>query len=255
MQNSPQSIFPGFPETLEKSYWQFPSIINNYVHSLTGGEFKVLWYILRHTFGWQKEQDKLSINQICNGIARRDGTILDKGTGLSRKWVITALSSLESKGFVTIKREPGKVSLISPKITSNTKYTGVESTPQPVEQSTLVTGVESTPTIDINTIDITNRKEIYKEKNILLKKKSYSLLEEIKDIDLIEVAARYQVPIAFVRSKLEDMYLWVGEKEGRGKNRNWKLTLMNWVKRDMLKIQEKRIIRPERRTIDATNIK
>ncbi len=52
-----------------------------------------------------------------------------------------------------------------------------------------------------------------------------------------EIAIKYQVPESFVKSKLEDVYLWEGEKPGRMKGRNWKLTLMNWVKRDSLKIK------------------
>src|SRR3990167_1889968 len=99
------TVFPGFPATLERASWQFPSIINGYAHSLTGGEFKILWYILRHTYGWQKNCDRLSISQICNGIKRKkDGTYLDKGTGLSRSWAIKTLNRLEEKGFVRIAK-------------------------------------------------------------------------------------------------------------------------------------------------------
>lgn len=148
--------FPGFPTTLEKSFWQFPSIINGHVHSLSGAEFKVLWYILRHTFGWQKEHDKISITQICNGITKRNGEVVDRGTGLSRKWAITSLSSLEEKGFIVVDHQPGKTSWIAPRLTSSTKYTSVESTPVTDVESTLVTSVESTPTINNSTIDNSN---------------------------------------------------------------------------------------------------
>src|SRR3972149_7367017 len=111
--------FPGFPKSLEKVSWQFPTIINGHVHELSGSEFKVLWYILRHTFGWQKSTDKLSISQICNGIKKRNGEYLDKGTGLSNRHVIKALKSLEKNGFILIKRTSGKTNEITLNITND----------------------------------------------------------------------------------------------------------------------------------------
>jgi hypothetical protein len=41
-----------------------------------------------------------------------------------------------------------------------------------------------------------------------------------------------------VRSKFDDVCNWEDEKPGRMKGRNWKLTLMNWVKRDAIKIRQ-----------------
>jgi len=148
-------LFPGFPSSLEKASWQFPTVINGYANTLSGAEFKVLWYILRHTYGWQKNFDKLSITQISEGITKKDGTILDKGTGLSRRWVIKSLRSLEEKGFIKIIKEAGKVSKIFPNIT------GEESSPLPVTQSSPVASEESSPTI--NNIPITNTNIISKD--------------------------------------------------------------------------------------------
>lgn len=65
----------------------------------------------------------------------------------------------------------------------------------------------------------------------------YNNIEDLKEEDLEKISEKYNVPISFVRSKLEDIELWEGEKPGRMKGRNWKLTLMNWVKRDALKIK------------------
>ena len=155
MSNNTHDKFPGFPDSLQKASWQFPSIINGFVHTLNGAEFKVLWYILRHTFGWQKTSDKISISQICKGIQRKDGIWIDKGTGLSRKWIMKSLTALEERGFISVLKESGKVSRISVNIVNN-EDTGVESTLVPVEQSTPVTGVESTPTITNSTITNTN---------------------------------------------------------------------------------------------------
>lgn len=63
-------------------------------------------------------------------------------------------------------------------------------------------------------------------------------MESITPEVISEIANKYLVPESFVKSKLEDIELWEGEKPGRMKGRNWKLTLMNWVKRDSLKIKQ-----------------
>jgi len=94
--------FPGFPEPQQT--WNFPNCINGWVGRLTGAEFKVLWYILRHTYGWQKEEDSISIIQFCKGIKKRDGGWLDKGTGLNKETVTLALRSLRTKGFIRVFR-------------------------------------------------------------------------------------------------------------------------------------------------------
>ena len=71
--------------------------------------------------------------------------------------------------------------------------------------------------------------------------------------DLEQIAQRYQVPLSFVKSKQEDMELWAGEKDGRARGRNWKLTLMNWVKKDALSLR-KEANANTKRGIDARNL-
>src|SRR5438128_1373515 len=67
---------------------------------LSGAELKVLLYITRRTFGFKKDSDNISINQLIHGIRTRDGRTLDKGTGLSRDSVTRALKSLADKGII-----------------------------------------------------------------------------------------------------------------------------------------------------------
>lgn len=62
--------------------------------------------------------------------------------------------------------------------------------------------------------------------------------EVVKESDMQEIADKYVVPLSFVRSKFDDVCNWEDEKPGRMKGRNWKLTLINWVKRDSLKIKQ-----------------
>lgn len=87
--------------------------------------------------------------------------------------------------------------------------------------------------------EVSNLSINHKSKTINLKpinNKDY--MESITPEVISEISNKYLVPESFVKSKLEDIELWEGEKPGRMKGRNWKLTLMNWVKRDSLKIKQ-----------------
>src|SRR2546429_180225 len=53
-------------------------------------EWKVCPSVVRRTFGWKKASDRISLEQICHGIVRRDGSRLDHGTQLDRKTAIKA---------------------------------------------------------------------------------------------------------------------------------------------------------------------
>jgi phage replication O-like protein O len=67
---------------------------------LSGAELKVLLYIIRRTFGFKKERDRIALSQMVGGIVTRDGRVLDRGTGLHKGTVITALRSLREKGII-----------------------------------------------------------------------------------------------------------------------------------------------------------
>ena len=114
-----KEVFEGFEQ--EPSTWDFPMVINGWAHKLSGAAFKVLWYILRHTYGWQKDSDTISYIQFQYGIRRKDGTWLDRGTGLRSKTSISkALSELLGFGFIEIEKrrnESGRqaVTLYKPK--------------------------------------------------------------------------------------------------------------------------------------------
>lgn len=92
--------FPGFPKEPITNYWPYPKALNGWWHKLNGSEQKVLDYILRHTWGFKKTADKISISQFCTGIAN-----CDKGTGLSKNSVIKSLKSLEENGFIKSVKE------------------------------------------------------------------------------------------------------------------------------------------------------
>lgn len=90
-----QEKFPGFPPEPITNFWSYPKILNGFWHSLTSSEQKVLDYILRRTWGFDKNLDEISLSQLERGIKN-----LDKGTGLSRPTIIKSIKGLVAKGFI-----------------------------------------------------------------------------------------------------------------------------------------------------------
>lgn len=85
----------------------FPDILLDQVmHRVSPAEWKVLCYIVRRTYGFEKpEGDRISLKQMENGIVARDGRRLDHGTGLSRSGLIKCLAGLEAKRVIEIRKE------------------------------------------------------------------------------------------------------------------------------------------------------
>lgn len=67
---------------------------------LSGAEVKVILYICRRTFGFKKESDNISLNQMLHGITKRDGEQLDRGLGLSKPTLLRALKELTQKNII-----------------------------------------------------------------------------------------------------------------------------------------------------------
>ena len=85
-------------------------VLDAHLAYLNGAEIKTLCYILRHTIGFEKVSDSISLDQFLHGIQRRDGTRFNTGVGLSKKPLLAALRSLEERQILKVerRREPGK---------------------------------------------------------------------------------------------------------------------------------------------------
>ena len=68
--------------------------VDQYMHLLTSDEFKVLTYAVRHSFGFNKWQNRIGVSQFESGLATESGEIRDHGTGLSVDAIQKALASL-----------------------------------------------------------------------------------------------------------------------------------------------------------------
>ncbi len=104
MTDAPDQPFAGYTSP---NYTQVPDVLfDEQLPDLSGAELKVLLYIMRRTFGFKKEADNISLNQIATGIVTREGVALDRGTGLSKSTVQVALKSLiENRIVLATKRE------------------------------------------------------------------------------------------------------------------------------------------------------
>jgi len=63
-------------------------------------ELKVVLYVIRRTFGFGKERDRISLNQFTKGIVTRDGRRLDEGVGLSRSAIVKGLRRAVRDGYL-----------------------------------------------------------------------------------------------------------------------------------------------------------
>ncbi|MFH1415212.1 MAG: replication protein [Elusimicrobiota bacterium] len=96
--------FEGF---ISPRYTQVPDeVFDILLAHISGAELKALMYVVRRTFGFKKDSDNISFNQMMHGVIKRDGTILDYGTGLSKPTLIKALNGLVEKNIlITIKQK------------------------------------------------------------------------------------------------------------------------------------------------------
>ncbi len=96
---------PPFPGFIRPTYTQVPDeLFDLLMPDLSEAELKVLLYIVRRTFGFGKTADAISLNQMIDGITTREGTVLDRGTGLSRSSVRRGVAGLETKGIILVSK-------------------------------------------------------------------------------------------------------------------------------------------------------
>src|SRR5260221_11433182 len=102
MENSvPQNAFEGFLNPDEYGYSRFPhdwidvfKVVDNLA------EIKILFYVARHTWGFQEvdQWKKITTNEFMHG---RGG--LDQGTGLSKQSVLAGIEKAMKHGYLLCK--------------------------------------------------------------------------------------------------------------------------------------------------------
>src|SRR5947209_6337878 len=79
-------------------------VFDNLLPDLSGAEIKVLLYVVRRTFGFKKDSDTISLQQICKGITTKDGRQLDRGTGLNKDTAVRAVKGLVERNIIRTER-------------------------------------------------------------------------------------------------------------------------------------------------------
>jgi hypothetical protein len=96
---------PKFPGFRKPTYTIVPDeLFDELLADLTGSELKVLLYIIRRTFGFKRDSDNISLSQMLNGIRTKDGRTLDRGTGIAKSTLVSALKSLEAKNIIIAEK-------------------------------------------------------------------------------------------------------------------------------------------------------
>src|SRR3954469_16113405 len=83
-------------------------LFDELLQRLDNAELRVLLYIIRRTYGFKKSSDDISIGQMVDGIKRKDGTVLDGGTGMAKSSVTRALSGLLAKKIIVARRNQSR---------------------------------------------------------------------------------------------------------------------------------------------------
>lgn len=76
------------------------TLFDELLPELSGAELKVVLYIIRRTFGFKRQSDTISLSQLLQGIRKKNGEVLDRGTGLAKPTLLRALRSLTKRTII-----------------------------------------------------------------------------------------------------------------------------------------------------------
>lgn len=99
------NAFSGF----EKPTSNFCRIPNQFFDLLpsfaTRSELIVVLYILRHTWGFDDDSKKITLDEFVNGRKRKDGSRIDSGTGLTKPSVVSGIKSAVEHQFIIVDKD------------------------------------------------------------------------------------------------------------------------------------------------------
>jgi DNA-binding PadR family transcriptional regulator len=92
--------FKGF-ESSKQNWSKLPhQLIEALPNIKTIGEMKVIIYTLRHTWGYQDDYKKITLDEFENGRKRKDGSRIDNGTGLTKPTIVDGIKRAVADGFL-----------------------------------------------------------------------------------------------------------------------------------------------------------
>ncbi len=106
------SKFQGFNEP-RQNWSKLPhQLIDALPEIETIGEMKVIVYTLRHTWGYQDDYKKITLDEFQYGRKQKNGERIDSGTGLTRPTIIDGIKRAIKHGFLfehTDSTDPARV--------------------------------------------------------------------------------------------------------------------------------------------------
>lgn len=103
--NDPAQGFNGFARP-EQSWFRMPNNWTDITAGITSlAELKLVEYVLKHTWGYQEYEitKHITIDEFMSGRRRKDGSRIDRGTGLSKPSVISGLKSAVANGYLRVE--------------------------------------------------------------------------------------------------------------------------------------------------------
>jgi len=154
---------------------------------------------------------------------------LSKKLGISEQSIRTSITRLKSTNEITSK-STNKFTVIT--VLNYDKYQSVSTKSTTKSTSNLTNNQPATNHIlrskEVKNIKKEKKRERYTHPNQAL----------LKDKDFRAIAQRWDCPLAFVRTKYDDMVSWYEQDPYKNRKVDWKATLSAWVKKDSLKIKQ-----------------
>jgi hypothetical protein len=102
LQSSSDPTFLGF-DIPRQNWFKMPNTWTDITADITSlAELKVIEYVLKHTWGYREYglTKRITTDEFMHGRRRKDGTRMDRGTGLSKPSVVAGLKSAVAHGYL-----------------------------------------------------------------------------------------------------------------------------------------------------------
>ncbi len=124
-------------------------ILDDCMADMSDSELRVVMVVCRKTFGWQKEQDKISLSQLM------------KATGLSRQGVLNGISKAEADNFIA-REKSGQTYIYRLLVDGQPSGLAIDVTSQP-SRPEVVNDVDQLSGKVVNVVDTQNKVTEIKE--------------------------------------------------------------------------------------------
>ena len=101
----PEDKFKGF-EFPRQNWTKIPHALINELHRFsTKGELAVVLYVLRHTWGFQDQWKRITLDEFQHGRKRKDGSRMDGGVGMARNSILKGIDRAVEDGFLHVETD------------------------------------------------------------------------------------------------------------------------------------------------------